>query len=372
MHFLSSLTILASTFIGFQLFNPSVTAVNVTSINDCPALPARESRPVDATDVRIDDIKVIAALGDSIMAGFGMMGSSGSVDLGAFREYRGQSYGIGGDRDAQTMATFTKKFSPDLVGPSLGDRSASLCLTGWCSPTFTYKTNDKLNGAVSGSIAKSLDNQLDYIIPKIKSLASDFDNDWKLINIQIGSNDQCASCGKNADDVTSDKYAGYVSKAVERIVKNVPNVIVNLMGVFRVSPVYDLTSGQRYCPSYLGQPLNRLLCSCFKSTSEARKEMDALSDSYNNELIKIYQSYQGKNATSYAVTYQPNNIQVGGFPLEMMSTSDCFHPSLMSHQWISKIAWNALFTPRDYKPDVINYDKGQQIYCPTATDRIVI
>ena len=34
----------------------------------------------------IDDIKVIAALGDSIMAGFGMMGSSGAIDLGTFRE----------------------------------------------------------------------------------------------------------------------------------------------------------------------------------------------------------------------------------------------------------------------------------------------
>ena len=67
---------------------------------------------------------------------------------------------------------------------------------------------------MSGSIAKNLYNQLDYIIPsmlyltiyisklhvivhlciviifisiEIKDLASDFDNDWKLINIQIGS-----------------------------------------------------------------------------------------------------------------------------------------------------------------------------------------
>ena len=81
-------------------------------------------------------------------------------------------------------------------------------------PLFIFiiidRTNDKLNGAVSGSIAKNLDNQLDYIIPsmfyllirttyhcsiiimifisiEIKDMASDFDNDWKLINIQIGS-----------------------------------------------------------------------------------------------------------------------------------------------------------------------------------------
>ncbi|KAI9496152.1 hypothetical protein BDB00DRAFT_869786 [Zychaea mexicana] len=373
MHFYPSLTLLASSFIGLQLFFVYPTAaVNVTSIADCPAIPARESGPADAKDVRIDDIKVIAAMGDSIMAGFGMMGSSSIIDPRAFREYRGQSYGIGGDSDAETMATFTKKFSPDLVGASLGSRSVSLCLTGWCSPTFTYRLTDRLNAAVSASTGKNLDNQLDYLIPEIEDRADDFENDWKLINIQIGSNDQCASCGASASDVTAEKYGQYVSAAVQRIIENVPNVIVNLMGVFRVSPVYTLTEGQSYCTSFGDEPLNRQLCSCFQGSDQDRADMDALSDAYNEKLIEIYESYKNKDSTSYAVTYQPNNINIADFPIEAMSNADCFHPSLMSHQWIAKTHWNNLFIPQGYKPDVHSFDENMEIYCPTETDRIMI
>ncbi|KAI9268039.1 hypothetical protein BDA99DRAFT_535558 [Phascolomyces articulosus] len=392
MHLLPSLTFLAFTLVGFQLFSSPVLAVNVTKIDDCPALSPRTGVPKDATDVRADDIKVIAAMGDSIMAGFGMMGSSSIIDTSSFREYRGQSYGIGGDSDAQTMATFTRHFSPDLVGPSLGERSVSLCLTIMFKKVgiFQFGTNTNicflytpakldgalqhlhLNGAVSGATASSLSNQLDYLIPKMKSLSNDFENDWKLVNIQIGSNDQCASCGLNALDVTAARYGSYVSAAVKRIVENVPNVIVNLIGVFHVSPVYNLTAGQSYCNTIAGQPLNRNLCGCFQGTSSSRRAMDALADSYNDKLIEIYQSYQGKNNTGFGVTYQPNNINIAGFPLEAMSNADCFHPSLISHQWISKIAWNNLFTPRPYKPSVHNFNKNQEILCPGENDRIII
>ncbi|KAI8147358.1 hypothetical protein BJV82DRAFT_575349 [Fennellomyces sp. T-0311] len=370
MHFINSLTILASSLISLHLFTAPVAALNVTSISDCPALAPRNSTPTDVTDVRIDDIKVIAAMGDSIMAGFGMMGSGSGLD--SMTEYRGQSYGIGGDANALTVATFTKQFSPDLVGPSTGERLVSLCAGGFCSPTFTYRTNDRLNAAVSGSTAKYLDSQLTYIISKMKSLADDYENDWKLINIQIGSNDQCASCGTSAYDMTATRYGNYVSEAVARIKQNIPKVIVNLMGTFRVSPVYDLTSGTSYCPRVAGVPTNRFLCSCFQSTSSARRAMDALSDAYDVKLREIYERYKGVDTHTFGVAYQPNNINIAGFPIEMMSTADCFHPSLISHQWIAKTHWNNLFTPQSYKASVHNYDANLQIYCPTESDRIVI
>ena len=37
---------------------------DVTSISECPKLAARTSAAKDVTDLRIDDIEVIAALGD--------------------------------------------------------------------------------------------------------------------------------------------------------------------------------------------------------------------------------------------------------------------------------------------------------------------
>lgn len=42
----------------------STMALNVAKIADCPALSARNSSAKDITDLRIDDIKVVGALGD--------------------------------------------------------------------------------------------------------------------------------------------------------------------------------------------------------------------------------------------------------------------------------------------------------------------
>lgn len=42
----------------------TVLAANVASISQCPALPPRTAPAKDVTDLRIDDIKIVGALGD--------------------------------------------------------------------------------------------------------------------------------------------------------------------------------------------------------------------------------------------------------------------------------------------------------------------
>ena len=47
---------------------------------------------------------------------------------------------------------------------------------------------DILNGAISGGIAKTLNAELDYLVPRMKELPNvNFATDWKLITLQIGS-----------------------------------------------------------------------------------------------------------------------------------------------------------------------------------------
>lgn len=41
-----------------------LVSADVTSISECPKLAARTSAAKDVTDIRMDDIKVVAALGD--------------------------------------------------------------------------------------------------------------------------------------------------------------------------------------------------------------------------------------------------------------------------------------------------------------------
>lgn len=59
-------------------------------------------------------------------------------------------------------------------------------------------------------------------------LTNNYNTDWKMITIQIGSNDQCAACGDEAQYVTADAYGSYVEAAIERIKSEIPKTVVNL------------------------------------------------------------------------------------------------------------------------------------------------
>lgn len=54
----------ARSIIALSFTIASAIAVNVASISQCPALTARATPAKDVTDLRIDDIKIVAALGD--------------------------------------------------------------------------------------------------------------------------------------------------------------------------------------------------------------------------------------------------------------------------------------------------------------------
>jgi phospholipase B1 len=107
----------------------------------------------------------------------------------------------------------------------------------------------------------------------------DFENDWKMINIQIGSNDMCGACNSTyMDQVTPEKFGEYVEAAVERIHANIPKVLVNLIGTFNVSQVLPLSAGHpAYCPSRKTTETDResQLCSC-GTTPEGLATMDKL------------------------------------------------------------------------------------------------
>ncbi|KAI9478661.1 MAG: hypothetical protein EXX96DRAFT_571769 [Benjaminiella poitrasii] len=371
MKFLKSLFALSSLVAGS-------VALNAATIAECPALTPRKTPAKDVTDLRIDDIKIVGALGDSIMAGFGMMGvdyeGSGIINISLVSEYRGDSYAIGGDTGAITLANFMKRYNMDIKGPSVLSHLASLCTGAECSfPLSLYRPlRDNLNAAQSGAMAVNLEYELDYLIPRMKSyiLSTSYQNDWKMITIQIGSNDQCASCGTDSivNEVTPEAYGKYVEAAIERIKAEVPKVIVNLFGTFKVSGVYPLTNGQAYCVPN-GFLKNTDECQCF-SSAENMAKMDAISDAYNQKLQAIADKYKGKPNGTFAVMYSPAPIDILSFPIDALSNIDCFHPSLKGHQWIAKTFWNQMFLNSASKPTVMKFQDNVKVYCPTDNDRL--
>ncbi|KAI8969081.1 hypothetical protein BDF20DRAFT_827354 [Mycotypha africana] len=316
--------------LALSAFTPTNASKSVTNISDCPKLTPRNGTN-SVHDLRIDDIKVVGALGDSITAGFGILGYDATLPpllglLDSYNEYRGLSYSIGGDEKAYTVPNYIKHFQPRLNGYSTGKHIGEYCNADNCAANY-LPDQDELNAAQSGAIAMNLDHELDYLIKQMRNMKNiDFDKDWKMINIQIGSNDMCGACNTSySDEVTPDKFGNYVEKVIERIERNIPRVLINLIGTFNVSEVFPLTANHpEYCHNQNatnGKEHHSCACS---ATPEGLATLYNLSAAYNERLYSIYKKYQKTKKDDFAVVYQQSNINISGFPLDFFRYNKLF------------------------------------------------
>ncbi|KAI8969714.1 hypothetical protein BDB01DRAFT_840127 [Pilobolus umbonatus] len=367
---------LIKTFVSITVasfFVSGTLGAMVDSIDQCPPLTPRIP-PTNVNDLRPDDIKVTGALGDSIMAGFGIKGITHGTVLhpSSLYEYRGLSYGGGGDDGAVTLPNFLKKYNPNVKGASKGYHLAELCYGPLCPPLQYRPHIDLLNAAQSGGMAMNLDHELNYLIRVMKLWPSvNYSKDWKMINIQIGSNDQCASC---VDELVPllrpELYGKHVEEAVDRIRTSIPKVIVNLIGTFNVSDIYSVTAGQDYCDTFKLSDfhINTVECPCALKESY-REKMNEVSMGYNRELERIHLKFKSLQTDTFGVMYSPASVDLSSFPVHGLSNVDCFHPSTDGHQFFTKSIWNTLFTPYTRNQGAIYWDSNLQIYCPHDADR---
>ncbi|KAI8984085.1 hypothetical protein BDF20DRAFT_816392 [Mycotypha africana] len=314
------------------------------SINGCPTLSRRpQSVITDIASLRVNEFDMIAGLGDSLMTGF----ASENVNalerwtMAIMQEHRGQSPIMGGDDNANTLANFLKHYNSGIVGASVGSHLASFCINGVCPilSNFWVPFKDNLNAAQTGAIAKNLDYELDYLIPRMKTMMkNNFEKSWKLVNIQIGSNDQCSSCTEGLKNVVSpEAYSGYVIKAIERIRNEVPRVLINLIGTFEVSRIMDIRAQQTdYCKPNLFTTI-AVECSCLEQAEEGLKKMDEHCKGYNEQLKRIAEMYVPLRNKTFALTFNPAAINISSLPVDAISNIDCFHPNVKAGSWASKV-----------------------------------
>jgi hypothetical protein len=144
----SSLCYIFVIFLVYLLISGDLGA---SEFNSCPKLPTRQP-PTSVHNLRIDDIAVISALGDSIMAGFGAKGhSSTPPTMNSTFENRGVSFSMGGDEGAVTLANLISLYNPKVIGASVGDHIAEICYAQWCLPFNYWPKYDQLNAAQSGA-----------------------------------------------------------------------------------------------------------------------------------------------------------------------------------------------------------------------------
>ncbi|KAG8813603.1 hypothetical protein FRC17_001478 [Serendipita sp. 399] len=243
------------------------------------------------------------ALGDSITASAFSRGIQSDF-FKSFSEWRGESYAGGMDPGAITIPNLIKYYKPSLTGGSLGSNPGiELCYGPLCLPGDAGWNSkvDQLNAAQSGALASNLLHEVrDYLIPQIKKRNIPA-SAYKYLNLQIGSNDLCGMCFQsilNPGPSTADAFEKNIRETLEAIRTGIPNTVVNVLGVFKVSDVYTMTLNQPYCSQILPVPHVNLECPCMllggAIGNATRSAMDSLQSQWNERLAKIAKEYQQK------------------------------------------------------------------------------
>eukprot|EP01089_Gocevia_fonbrunei_P016048 TRINITY_DN4888_c0_g1_i1.p1 TRINITY_DN4888_c0_g1~~TRINITY_DN4888_c0_g1_i1.p1 ORF type:complete len:357 (-),score=49.77 TRINITY_DN4888_c0_g1_i1:4-1074(-) len=321
----------------------------------CPPLPPHT--PTDIRDLHPNDISVVMALGDSITAGFGLMGLK-AEDI--FDEFRGKSWSIGGDPEAVTLANFFRMFNSNLYGASTSVHLVEL-------PYTDYYATDRCNGAQSNAGVDNLLYQLDHIVEVLKSNPNiSIEKDWKLVTVLIGANDACPLCwefDRPTVQQAADSFESYMSQVILEFSQKIPRTFFNVLPLFNISQVYYLSLNTSYCDDvHISLPVE---CTCaFDSDESNRIYLDSVVQAYASRLAKLEKEWKAKNLSDFIVQIQPFSQNLVIPNINYLSTLDCFHPSLLAHQQLAIATWNSLLTPVGKKPQHLK--PNQPLICPTA------
>uniref|UniRef100_A0A3B3QLG3 Si:ch211-214p16.3 n=1 Tax=Paramormyrops kingsleyae TaxID=1676925 RepID=A0A3B3QLG3_9TELE len=270
--------------------------------------------------LRPADIKVLAALGDSLTAANGAGGSPNNI-LDVLVEYRGLSW-IGGDENLTSVTTLPifREFNPNLTGFAVG--------TGNEGSPGAF-----LNQAVAGANSRV-----------------DFENDWKVITMFIGGNDLCDHC-----------------------TDTVPRALVNLVEVLNIIPLRRLHQDKSLnCPTWLV-----MLCRCVMKPPDDSAEVQVLKDlnrAYQSGMRELVESGRYDTHSNFTVVVQPFFREVvlplleDGRPDRSFFASDCFHLSQKSHSLMARALWNNMLEPLGNKTYIHDFTNDLSLKCNWGSD----
>jgi len=183
--------------------------------------------------LRPGNIKAVMAMGDSISAGFAMIGYPPENLV----EWRNYVFSIGAASDAFTLFNNIKSYNSKVVGGA----------ESWTWP-HASGVGAWLNGAVSHASVQDCPSQVDFLVSQIKTKYKeiDFDNDWKFLTLFIGANNLCGAC-QGRDSSTPEYFESHLRQVLTDIEAKIPKVFVNLVTIFNISGVYYAGKDYWYC-----------------------------------------------------------------------------------------------------------------------------
>ncbi|ELU02977.1 hypothetical protein CAPTEDRAFT_121773, partial [Capitella teleta] len=283
-------------------------------------------------ELRPADVKIIAALGDSITAGHGV----GAENLIAVvSQNRGEVWSHGGDESLEfpviTLTNVIRKFSPAVRGYS------------FCGSTTLNVRKSAFNLAEAGARNVHLPQQTEDLIARMKNDTTiDYQNDWKVVTILLGGNDLCGYC-KNEESNSPENYVKNFQIALDTMMEEMPRTFVNVKVMLDTTPLYNMTDDSGWCDF-----MHEQFCSCLM-TEDGRSEMRNVQLGYYYGMRDLIDSGRYDVSDSFTVVLQPHlrdqkpfiDPTTGRYDLSYVSP-DCFHPSRVAHEGFAFMIWNMM------------------------------
>jgi len=296
------------------------------------------------------------AMGDSISAGFAMIGDLPPENLVEWRQY---VFSTGGADGAFTLANILKNYNPNLHGASYD----------W---TWPLTPGAYLDAGVSHASVQNCPSQVLYLANQLKTTYADkvnYQDDWKLLTIFIGANNLCGACNYGPNTLPG-YFEDQLRNVLSMVHQYIPRVFVNLVTIFNVSGVWYAGENNDYCR--LVWDLVKHECGCLETGNKTDLDvMDLRAVQFNAIQEKLAAEWAAKNDVNFTVVVQPglSGIPIAKYGEAYLSDLDCFHPSLCGNQAFTYSIWNNMMTPIGQKstfPDVNHL----AIKCPGPNDYI--
>ncbi|NXP21921.1 PLB1 Phospholipase, partial [Scytalopus superciliaris] len=319
--------------------------------------------PDSVHNLKPADIRVIAALGDSLTVSNGA-GSKPHDVLNVLVQYRGLSWSVGGNENISTVTTLAnilREFNPSLVGYSTGTGNQD-------------SKNAALNQAVAGARAEHVPDQVRKLVDRMKNdTRINFQNDWKLITLFIGGNDLCKFC-ENPAHYSPENYTHNIQVALDLLHKEVPRAYVNLVTILSIASLRELHAWKNNnCPKLL----MRMLCPCVinpKNNSNELKKLIYINKKYQERTRQLVESGRYDTTDDFTVVIQPfiTNMEMPktqeGRPDDSYFAPDCFHFSQKAHSQAARALWNNMMEPLGEKTDNQRIEDEIVLKCPVMAE----